>query len=472
MNISFIDYGKRAENFDKKIKKYDQKIIDLLNSYEDGPACYDDLDFNDRKLYDRYNEAIIKFTKKRDESQEKARVMAENGKIPLTTTQKVVSGILALSLLGGTYLYLNRYNPVQNDGKNNIPKEDTNSLDQSNNSKEPNVGGQEGPTVDNDGLTPVEPGVAGPQGEAGPVTEDQSPTANTNDDSLIYNDGVEDEPQLPSEQLPVEDKDQNQKESLFDSVLTDIDNDEQVYARAKEIVELYDEFAPQYMVDVEYAADMLRYINGGVVNEVSREAALDVIKTFEVLMNNEYLYAKEIRNKGVTGREESVKTIDYAIFFKDNTRAQKLATKVTSYRSPIIKEPLGDTKEYEQGFTTLLMNSWYNQGYQEISTYALETSGMSAVIDKLFLNTADVIRADQSDTFDITVHEPIDDKDITLSKMIDKVNEANCLAEMTADNGETFEMYVNKFTYDMEGMLKEAVYNKQAYDENFGRKLK
>lgn len=464
MNISFIDYNKKVENLDnldKKITKYKQKIEDILNSYEERPSNLDELEERDKALYKKYIEVIRKYEKSKTVAQEKARAMAEAGKFPLSRSKKIALGLAAALIVGGggyAYLNSNQLNLGQSNDKNDTPANNTDSLGQpkndtmiSNNNQNPNI---DEPSLDDSTSSEVE------------YVDGQTPSVSDNNETT--NGETNDEPQLPNSYNEPTEK----VESLYETVLTDINNDEQVYARAKEIVELYDEFAPQYMVDVEYAAEMLRYINGGVVNEVSREAALDVIKTFEVLMNNEYLYAKEIRNKGVTGREESVKTIDYAIFFKDNTRAQKLATKVTSYRSPIIKEPLGDTKEYEQGFTTLLMNSWYNQGYQEISTYALETSGMSAVIDKLFLNTADVIRADQSDTFNITVHEPIDDKDITLSKMIDKVNEANCLAEMTADNGETFEMYVNKFTYDMEGMLKEAVYNKQAYDENFGRKLK
>lgn len=461
MNISFIDYNKKVENLDKKITKYKQKIEDILNSYEERPSNLDELEERDKALYEKYIEVIRKYEESKTVAQEKARAMAEAGKFPLSRSKKIALGLAAALIVGGggyAYLNSNQLNLGQSNDKNDTPANNTDSLGQpqndtmiSNNNQNPNI---DEPSLDDSTSSEVE------------YVDGQTPSVSDNNETT--NGETNDEPQLPNSYNEPTEK----VESLYETVLTDINNDEQVYARAKEIVELYDEFAPQYMVDVEYAAEMLRYINGGVVNEVSREAALDVIKTFEVLMNNEYLYAKEIRNKGVTGREESVKTIDYAIFFKDNTRAQKLATKVTSYRSPIIKEPLGDTKEYEQGFTTLLMNSWYNQGYQEISTYALETSGMSAVIDKLFLNTADVIRADQSDTFNITVHEPIDDKDITLSKMIDKVNEANCLAEMTADNGETFEMYVNKFTYDMEGMLKEAVYNKQAYDENFGRKLK
>ncbi len=461
MNISFIDYNKKVENLDKKITKYKQKIEDILNSYEERPSNLDELEERDKALYKKYIEVIRKYEKSKTVAQEKARAMAEAGKFPLSRSKKIALGLAAALIVGGggyAYLNSNQLNLGQSNDKNDTPANNTDSLGQpkndtmiSNNNQNPNI---DEPSLDDSTSSEVE------------YVDGQTPSVSDNNETT--NGETNDEPQLPNSYNEPTEK----VESLYETVLTDINNDEQVYARAKEIVELYDEFAPQYMVDVEYAAEMLRYINGGVVNEVSREAALDVIKTFEVLMNNEYLYAKEIRNKGVTGREESVKTIDYAIFFKDNTRAQKLATKVTSYRSPIIKEPLGDTKEYEQGFTTLLMNSWYNQGYQEISTYALETSGMSAVIDKLFLNTADVIRADQSDTFNITVHEPIDDKDITLSKMIDKVNEANCLAEMTSDNGETFEMYVNKFTYDMEGMLKEAVYNKQAYDENFGRKLK
>lgn len=478
MNISFIDYGKRAENFDKKIKKYDQKRIDLLNSYEDGPACYDDLDFNDRKLYDRYNEAIIKFTKKRDESQEKARVMAENGKIPLTTTQKVLSGVLALSLLGGTYLYLNRYNPVQNDGKNNIPKEDTNSLDQPNNSKEPNVGGQEGPIVDNDGLTPVEPGVAGPQDEAGPVTEDQSPTANTNDDSPIYNDGVEDEPQLPSEQLPVEDKEQ--KESLFDSVLTDIHNDEQVYARAKEIKEkYYDVYLKHDLITIEDVEEQIRQIGAGVCNEVSYKSANEVIVTINNLVYREEGNATDRVNGVISDREETPGTLDLGIFCVDGTKGQMLLHQLSEFRTAMIQGAGNtDISSLQKDFTKLFLCSTLLQGYECIDINSLETGGMKYLTGIAFFNTATLC----GDFKDVKIENPLTLEEVSLDVILYRfmndivpgnILEDEVLSEMLGENElASCQENLNYLGTYFFQMISDNYTTKMMYDDNYSKGLK
>lgn len=461
MNISFIDYNKKVENLEKKITKYKQKIEDILNSYEERPSGLDELEERDKALYKKYIEVIRKYEKSKTVAQEKARAMAEAGKFPLSRSKKIALGLAAALIVGGggyAYLNSNQLNLGQSNDKNDTPANNTDSLGQpkndtmiSNNNQNPNI---DEPSLDDSTSSEVE------------YVDGQTPSVSDNNETT--NGETNDEPQLPNSYNEPTEK----VESLYETVLTDIDNDEQVYARAKEIVELYDKFAPQYGVDIEYAAEMLRYINGGVVSETSREAVLDVVQTFEVLMNNEYLYAKEMRNKGKTGREESSDTIDYGMFFLDNTKAQKLANKINGFRSPIIENPLVDTSEYEKGFTELLMNSWYNQGYREISAYALGVSGMSTIVDKLFLNTADVVRANQDDKFDITVHEPIDDKDVTLSEIINDINQANCEIEMTYDDGTSGMQYVNKLTYDMQGMLMEAVYNKQNYDENFSKGLK
>lgn len=450
--MNLIDYNKRYEKVCQKIDNYKNKIESIYSNYDPRPNDDSELNAADQNKLKHYREVIEKAEKDRDIYQERARSQAQSGIVLVSGKKKVIISVVALLTAGaltygGVTLYKNVKGSIQKgEDKTQEDIDPSKSSDATENNMPYSYGNN---VFYNFGQPGFENG----------FFSGSDVFSSTNTGTV---EGKEE----------TEENEEVQVNSLYGSVLNDIDDDDQVYSRAQEIVKLYDKFAPQYGVDVTYVADMLRYINGGVVKETSREAALDVINTFEVLMNNEYLYAAEMRNKGETGRKESNETIDYGIFFIDNTKAQKLAVKISNYRSPIIENPLGDTKEYEQGFTELLMNSWYNNGYEEISAYALESSGMSAIIDKLFLNTADVVRSNPSDTFDVTVHEPLEDKDVTLSAIVADINQANCEVEMTADNGEVFLMYVNKFTYDMEGMLKEAVYNNQAYEENYGKKLK
>lgn len=272
-----------------------------------------------------------------------------------------------------------------------------------------------------------------------------------------------------NEKLPMNEK----GEQIAQTPVTEVNNSEEVYSRAEEIKSKYfDVLAPQYGVDTEYATNMFNFTNAGVVIEASQEAALDTIKTYEVLMNNEYLYAKDMRNKGESGREENKTTIDYGIFFTDGSKGQKLASKISDLRSKmILAESKEEFEKYAKEFTILFMNSWYNEGYQEISASALETAGMQALIDKLFLNTADLAQSSENADYNITVTNPLTGEEITLAEMVKQVNTANCQATMIAENGDEVVVYVNKFTYDMEGMLKEAVAKKQAHEENIGRTL-
>ena len=105
-------------------------------------------------------------------------------------------------------------------------------------------------------------------------------------------------------------------------------------------------------------------------------------------------------------------------------------------------------------FTKLMVNSWVLNGTNnEISSYVLETSGMKALVYTYFLNTYAYI--------DIPVEVSVMDATFDLDKIADAVNEANCKTTVTADNGETFDTYMNKFSSDMIGMITEATLNKQ-----------
>ena len=241
---------------------------------------------------------------------------------------------------------------------------------------------------------------------------------------------------------------------------TDINDETQVEERAYEIVQSFDKISPIQGITIEDVMDYLRYINGGVVNEVSREAALNVISQIEVLMNNEMNYGVDMALKGSSEREKQDLRVDYSKFFIDGSLSQQLASKITTLRGEMLDNPTNkETQSVE--FTKLLLNSWYLNGNEEINANALETSGSAALIDKLFLNTAMIAQANQDENYEITVNMGIVDENITLTEIIDEINKPNCPTMVTADNGETFETLMNKFSSDMEGMVKEAYYNKE-----------
>ncbi len=252
---------------------------------------------------------------------------------------------------------------------------------------------------------------------------------------------------------------------IDDLKFTDINDKEQVAERAAEILTDFNDLAPELGINEDDIIDILNYINGGVVNETSREATLFVITEIEELMNNEMNYTVDYLNKGESGHVKPSHTVDYSKFYLDGSQGQKLAKEVSDLRSKMINNP-EQIQETSTEFTKLLMNSWYLNGNGVISAYALETSGMEALTDKLFLSTAMI-----AGTQDVVVINPLTGDEETLVHIIDEINKADCPQEMKADNGEVFTKYVNKFSYDLEGMLKEAVYNKQAYEENFGRTL-
>ncbi len=248
-----------------------------------------------------------------------------------------------------------------------------------------------------------------------------------------------------------------------EDVFTDVNDIDGLTLRVEELYPYFHDLANEYNISVEEIEEILNYINGGVVNEVSREASLRVITEIEEVMNNESVYAVDMLNRGESGHlTTDYFGIDYGKFFLDGSNGQKLARQISDLRRAMIaKGEIGEdiTAEAEE-FVKLLMNSWYLNGNGVISAYALETSGMEALIDKLFLNTAAL-----AGTVDIKVVNPLNNQELTLEKIVSEINKGDCPLEVVADNGERFTQYVNKFTYDMEGMLKEASYNKLADDE-------
>ena len=222
----------------------------------------------------------------------------------------------------------------------------------------------------------------------------------------------------------------------------DINDEEQVSKRADKIMNEINTLAPNNDYTIDEIENILKWINGGVVSEVSQEDGLFAITRVENLMNKE-------------NQEEVSKPFDISNFFLDGTQGKKLASKIYNSKTSLMSTKGSENfKTSAEEFTKLMVNSWVLNGTNnEISSYVLETSGMKALIDTFFLNTYAYI--------DIPVEVSVMDATFDLDKIADAVNEANCKTTVTADNGETFDTYMNKFSSDMIGMITEATLNKQ-----------
>ncbi len=224
---------------------------------------------------------------------------------------------------------------------------------------------------------------------------------------------------------------------------SDINNDEEVYKRANVIKSEIDKNVPNNDYTIEEIENMLRWFNGGNVEEVSNEAALFATGRVEYLMNKE--------NQG-----EVKEAFDVSKFFLDGTQGSKLAKEIYESKTSLMETKGKEefTKNAEE-FTKLLVNSWILNGTNnEISSYVLETSGMKFLIDTYFTNTYAYIDVP-------LVRVIVNGAEFELDKVMNEANEANCEATVTADNGEVFTTYVNKLTSDLIGMVNEATYNKE-----------
>ena len=221
----------------------------------------------------------------------------------------------------------------------------------------------------------------------------------------------------------------------------DINDEEQVSKRADKIMNEINTLAPNNDYTIDEIENILKWINGGVVSEVSQEDGLFAITRVENLMNKE-------------NQEEVSKPFDISNFFLDGTQGKELASKIYNSKTSLMSTKGSENfKTSAEEFTKLMVNSWVLNGTNnEISSYVLETSGMKALIDTYFLNTYAYI--------DIPVEVSVMDATFDLDKIADAVNEANCKTTVTADNGETFDTYMNKFSSDMIGMVTEATLNK------------
>ena len=156
----------------------------------------------------------------------------------------------------------------------------------------------------------------------------------------------------------------------------DINDEEQVSKRADKIMNEINTLAPNNDYTIDEIENILRWINGGVVSEVSQEDGLFAITRVENLMNKE-------------NQEEVSKPFDISNFFLDGTQGKELASKIYNSKTSLMSTKGSENfKTSAEEFTKLMVNSWVLNGTNnEISSYVLETSGMKALIDTYFLNT-------------------------------------------------------------------------------------
>ncbi len=229
--------------------------------------------------------------------------------------------------------------------------------------------------------------------------------------------------------------------TVVEEGFVNINDEEAVYERASEIKSAIDSQVSNNDYTIEEIENILKWINGGVPSEVGQEEALFAISRVENLMNKEN--QREVKN-----------AMDFSLFFLDNTQGKELATKIYNSKSDLMTTKGSENfKASATEFTKLMVNSWVLNGTNnEISSYVLETSGMKALIDKYFLNTYAFI--------DVPVEVEVMGVKHNLDTIANEVNQANCKTTVTADNGETFDTYMNKFSSDMIGMVTEATLNK------------
>ena len=238
------------------------------------------------------------------------------------------------------------------------------------------------------------------------------------------------------------------KDDVYDvNVFDDITDEDKLSTRAAMLIEDLNVNNPGHDFTVEELENIMKWINGGIPSEIGQEEALYAISRVEVLMNRE-------------NQQEVDRVFDVSKLFLDGSKGQELAEKIYVTRVNML-DTLGrpEFDENAQEFGKLIAESWYlNGANNEISAWALETSGMEALIDKYFLNTITIAQSGKDTSLMVTVPNY---GEFSLETINKEINALTCPTMVTADNGETFETMMNKFSSDMIGMVTEATLNKQ-----------
>lgn len=231
------------------------------------------------------------------------------------------------------------------------------------------------------------------------------------------------------------------------NIFNDITDEDKLSTRAAMLIKDLDKNNPGHDFSVEELENIMKWINGGIPEEISQEEALYAISRVEVLMNRE-------------NQQEVDRVFDVSKLFLDGSNGQKLAEKIYFARVNML-DTLGKREfdENAQDFGKLIAESWYlNGANNEISAWALETSGMEALIDKYFLNTITIAQSGKDTSLMVVVPNY---GEFSLETINKEINALTCPAIVTADNGETFETMMNKFSSDMIGMVTESTLHKQ-----------
>ncbi len=460
MNISFIDYNKKVENLDKKITKYKQKIEDILNSYEERPSGLDELEERDKALYKKYIEVIRKYEKSKTVAQEKARAMAEAGKFPLSRSKKIALGLAAALIVGGggyAYLNSNQLNLGQSNDKNDTPANNTDSLGQpkndtmiSNNNQNPNI---DEPSLDDSTSSEVE------------YVDGQTPSVSDNNETT--NGETNDEPQLPNSYNEPTEK----VESLYETVLTDINDEEQVYARAKYIKEnYYDVYLPQQYVTIEEVEEQIRQVGAGICKSVSVNDATFAINTINNLMFREMGDAVD-RLNNVESRGETPGTLDLGLFCVDGTKGQMLLHQLSELRTAMIQGAgRTDISDLQVEYAELFLSSLLLQGYSSTDINSLETGGMKYLASITFQNAAPLC----GEAKKLMIYDPIRCVKRSFYDITNEFNYTLCTVNMIDENGELTEDVedLNIMGSFLVEMVSNNYTKKAMFDENFGRTLK
>jgi len=426
-----INYEKKIKKEEKKIADYNAKIKNIYDKYETEIFSDDELQNADLIMVQYYRKVIEGCNARIDEYQEKAAAQVRGGLEISNKSNKKKALISLVSVVGVGLLLFSACNTFNNnDGKDNQNDDSYQDEDEIKDTKDP---------LEDEGLT---------------FGDDSEPEESKND-------------------LESKEKDESNKvESLYPIVLTDINDEEQVYARAKYIKEnYYDVYLPQQYVTVQDVEEQIRQIGAGICEEVSFESANNAIVVVNDLMFREEGDATDRVNSVTTTREETLGTLDLGLFCVDGTKGQILLHQLSELRTGMIQGAgKEDISDLQKEYTELFLSSTLLQGYNSIDINSLETGGMKYLTGIAFLNTATLC----GDFNQVKVENPLTLETTSLQSVIDEFNNAECSTTMITENGEpTYEEVTLNYlgTYFFE-MVSDNYTTKSMYGEDFGYKLK
>lgn len=460
-----MNINKKIERLEKKILEYHEKLRIMAESYDPIAQSRDDLNEADKRKYDRYNEVIRKLNDQLDILQEQARAQAQGGLAFAGSGKKkaliaLVSIVVAGVLVYGEYLYFNN-KVLNNDDDQDLQGTMDSSKDtQSGQSTDDTLGsnGQssvedaEASLTDNPFVFPSLDGVFGDKGTT------NSANNNNNNNNAVETPGSYDNPQ--------------EKKGLFDTVLTDIYNEEQVYARAEEIkTKYYDVYLPQQYVTIDEIAEQIRQIGAGNCENVSVDSATYAINTINNLMFREEGNATDRVNGVTTERTETPGTLDLGIFCVDGTKGQMLLHQLSELRTGMIQGAgKEDISALQKQYAELFLSSALLQGYSSIDLNSLETGGMKYLTSIAFLNGATLCGEAKA----LMIYDPISCEERSFYDITNEFNYAVCTVNMISENGEKTDEVedLNIMGSYLVQMVSDNYNSKAMYEDDFGRKLK